>query len=447
MKNKISLAVEKNRKLILDAYEYIWKNPETGYKEVKTSKYLEDAFEELGYSLVRAGDIPGFYTILDTGRPGPEILVLGELDSLICFDHPECDPKTGAVHSCGHCAQAAALLGVAAALKEPGVTDEMCGRIRLCAVPAEELIEVGFRNELRAKGVIKYLGGKIEYLYRGYFDGVDAAFMVHTTPGDFSVRKGSVGFCIKEILYKGTAAHAGGSPQNGKNALYAANTGLASVNAIRETFEEKDQIRVHPIITRGGDAVNAIPDLVKIESYVRANNFEAVKKTNEKMNRALIGGALSLGTNIEINDLHGYSPLLNDDNMITMVKDAAELIFPEREFTADYHTIGTGSTDMGDISLVIPSVHPYMPGAKGNSHSNHYIIENPELACVDCAKWQIGMLYLLLKDGGERTLKIKEEYKPMFASKEEFIKFIDTFERSGERIHYLEDGNCNVELI
>ena len=76
-------AVDKYRKLILDAEDYIWANPETGYREVKTSKYMEDAFEKLGYELVRAENIPGFYTVLDTGREGPEVLILGELDSLI----------------------------------------------------------------------------------------------------------------------------------------------------------------------------------------------------------------------------------------------------------------------------------------------------------------------------------------------------------------------------
>ena len=98
---------------------------------------MEEAFEKLGYDIVRAGDIPGFYTVLDTGREGPEVLVLSELDSLICADHPDADPETGAVHCCGHHAQCAALVGLAAALKEPGVLDSLSGRIRLCAVPAE----------------------------------------------------------------------------------------------------------------------------------------------------------------------------------------------------------------------------------------------------------------------------------------------------------------------
>ena len=132
----IKLAVEKNSQLILDTERYIWKNPETGYKEVKTAAYLEKIFRDLGYELTLAGNVPGFVTVLDTGKPGPEILILGELDSIICPAHPEADPATGAVHSCGHNAQCAALVGIAAALKEPGILEKFCGRIRLCAVPA-----------------------------------------------------------------------------------------------------------------------------------------------------------------------------------------------------------------------------------------------------------------------------------------------------------------------
>ncbi|MBQ1936072.1 MAG: peptidase dimerization domain-containing protein, partial [Clostridia bacterium] len=283
-------AVEKHRNLILDTLDYIWKNPETGYREVKTSAYMEKVFRDLGYELTMAGDIPGFYTVLDTGRPGPELLILGELDSLICFDHPDADPKTGAVHCCGHAAQCAGLVGIAAALKEPGVLDGLSGRIRLCAVPAEELIEIDYRTQLKKAGKIKYFGGKPEFLHRGYFDGVDLAFMVHTTSGEsFAVNRGGVGCLAKKIIYKGKASHAGGAPEQGCNALYAATQGLSAINAIRETFREPDMIRVHPIITKGGNAVNAIPDEVIIESYVRGNSFEAIEKTNKKVNRALIG--------------------------------------------------------------------------------------------------------------------------------------------------------------
>ena len=124
MQNRIA-AVEKHRTKILEAERYIWQNPETGYKEFKTSKYLAEKFEALGYNLTYAEGITGFYTVIDTGREGPEVLILGELDSIICPAHPDADPVTGAVHSCGHHAQCAALIGVAAALTEPAVLEQL----------------------------------------------------------------------------------------------------------------------------------------------------------------------------------------------------------------------------------------------------------------------------------------------------------------------------------
>ncbi|MBR7165338.1 MAG: amidohydrolase, partial [Clostridia bacterium] len=166
-------AVEAKKQTILDAERYIWKNPETGFREWKTHAYMKKAFEDLGYDLVEAGNIPGFYTDLDTGKPGPKLAVFGELDSLIVPTHPECDPETGAAHTCGHNCQCAALLGVAAALKAPGALEGLSGSIRLIAVPAEEGIEIGFRQKLREQGAIRYLSGKLEFLYRGYLDGVD----------------------------------------------------------------------------------------------------------------------------------------------------------------------------------------------------------------------------------------------------------------------------------
>jgi len=142
-------AVDKHKKLILDAERFIWKNPETGYKEVKTTAYLAEQYRKLGYALDEPGDITGFVTEIDTGVEGPTVLILGELDSIICPGHPESDKETGAVHSCGHNAQSATLLGIAAALKEDGVLDGLCGKIRLCAVPAEELLEIEYRKELK----------------------------------------------------------------------------------------------------------------------------------------------------------------------------------------------------------------------------------------------------------------------------------------------------------
>lgn len=442
---KLIKAVEKNRKLILDSERFIWAHPETGYKEFETSKYMEETFESLGYELTRAGNIPGFYTVLDTGKPGPEILVMGELDSVICPEHPECNPETGAVHSCGHNAQCAALVGIAAALKEPGVIDNMCGRIKLCAVPAEELLELEFRDNLKKQGVIKYFGGKPEFMHRGYFESTDIAFMVHTGSGVSNAHTGSIGCIGKKIIYTGVSAHAGGAPWNGRNALYAANCGLNAINAVRETFKESDIIRVHPIITNGGAMVNAIPGKVQLESYIRGNTFEGIRSANYKVNRALCGAALSLGTNVEIIDIPGYAPLINDPGMIDLTLDAAKLSIPHEPFER-HNKIGSGCTDMGDITCVMPAIHPHIGGATGNSHGSAYQIADPERACVNSAKLQVAMLELLLKDNAKRAYEIIKNFTPRFASQREYLDYIDSFNCEGSRITYDGDESATVKL-
>ncbi len=439
---RILQAVDENRARILSAERYIWNHPETGFKEYKTSAYLAEQFEALGYTLSYADGITGFTTEIDTGLPGPTVLVLGELDAIICPGHPESDPVTGAVHSCGHNAQSAALLGVAAALKSPGVLDGLCGKIRLCAVPAEELLEIEYRSGLRAEGKIRYLGGKTEFLARGCFDGVDLALMVHTS-SSYAARGGSVGCLLKRIIYKGKAAHAGGAPQNGINALYAANCGINAINAIRETFTEPDIIRVHPIITHGGDMVNAIPEQVTLESYVRGASYDAIIRANKKVNRALTGAALSIGANIEIIDTPGYAPLRNDAGMMNLARDAYKCIDPDGTFDMN-SSIGSGSTDMGDLSTIMPVVHPYAGGGRGMSHGNDYHIADPEQACVTCAKWQLAMVKLLLENNASRARDILASFKPLFASAQDYLAYIDRLMSDGDRIEYRDDGTAVV---
>ncbi len=434
-----------DKQRVFDTLEFLNKNPETGYKEVLSSEYVARQFKELGYEPIMAGDIPGFYVRIDTGRKGPCVLVLGELDAIKCATHPEANPETAAVHSCGHSAQCAALVGIAAALNRPGALDELSGSIILCAVPAEEMIERDYRDTLVEKGIIKYYGGKPEFLRRGYFDGVDIAFMVHTTSIKTPiVRLGSVGIIAKKVIYKGKAAHAGGAPQDGINALYAANLGLMAMNSIRETFTEGELVRVHPIITNGGTVVNGIPDVVEIESFVRAKTYDALERSNFKVNRAFAGAALSIGANIEIVDAPGYAPLQNDRNMIEVARRAAEVAYPGLEFKFD-ESYGTGSTDMGDLSLLYPSIHPYAPGATGTSHGDDYYITDPDLACVKSAEWQLNMLHILLSNGGAEGIRVKKEFKPIFASPKEYFDYIERFYSAGNRIDY-RDGEATVKI-
>lgn len=446
MYKKITETVEKHSKLILDTERHIWENPETGYREWKTSEYMADIFKSLGYSLAMAGDIPGFYTDIDTGKPGPKILILGELDSLICAAHPEADPQTHAVHCCGHNAQCAALVGIAAALREVGMMDGLCGCVRLCAVPAEEGIEIGFRQELRENGIISYLGGKAEFLHRGYFDGVDIVYMIHTGAEKAQIKKGAVGNVRKSVHYKGVAAHAGGNPAGGINALYAASLGLSAINSLRETFKEEDLIRVHPIVTNGGAAVNAIPSDVSLESYVRGKTVDAIEHENAKVNRALIGAAVSMGANVEIDDVSGYYPLNDDDTLMELTREAMEYVLGKDDVIVS-QTFSTGSTDMGDLSAIMPVIHPYMPGAVGASHGSDYYIENPQTACVESAKVQLIMLHKLLSDNAKGANQVLEHKCVPFASKEEYFERIQKLESNGERIEYCDNGEIRVNAL
>lgn len=446
MKNVIS-AVEKNRNIMLEALDYIWKNPETGFREIKTSKYLESAFEALGYELKKPDGIPGFTTTVDTGREGPCVLVLGELDSVICFEHPECDKTTGAVHSCGHCAQTSALLGIAAALKEPEILDGLSGKIMLCAVPAEELVEIEYRKNLIKDGKIGFMGGKAEFLSRGMFDGVDMAMMIHTTSADHSFIDAGryVGCLPKKVTYKGVAAHAGTSPHEGVNALYAATLGLQAINSVRETFKNPDYIRVHPIITSGGDIVNTIPDTVTIESYVRGLNFEAIDDANYRVNRALIGAAMALGANVEIDDTPGYAPCIYDEQYALLALEAINKVLPTVPCNLS-KCISTGSSDIGDLTMLMPAIQPSMMGACGQGHGATYYINNPDLAVLGAAKWQLAMLRLLLCNDAERAKRIISNYRPTFASKEEYFAFLERFRSSGARISYDADGSAHARL-
>lgn len=447
--HKLVEVVPQFEKLMADAYKFFWENPETGYKEWKGHAYLADAFRALGYELTEAGNIPGFYTDVVTGRPGPTVLVMGELDALICTTHPECDKETGAVHCCGHCCQVAALLGLAAALKQPGALDGLCGTIRLMAVPAEELIEVEYREQLRKDGVIRYYGGKVEFMYRGFMDGVDVAFMIHTssTAGSHSggVSKGSNGCIAKTITYTGVSAHAGGSPHKGINALYAANQGMNAINALRETFIDEDHIRVHPIITCGGTVVNAIPERVTMESYIRGASLECILEANKKVNRALAASAAALGANVILSDRPGYSPRIHDDEMMRVTKEAME----ETLETVDYDPTGwnTGCSDLGDVSMVMPAVHPYIGGAVGRGHGADYFITDVYTATVDSACVQANMLVKLLENDGARVDKIKANFKAPFPSMEAFFKCIDDLTMDQQAVSYNADGTVTLKYM
>ncbi len=430
--------VEKHRDKILEVERYVWEHPESGFKEWNTSKYLAKIFEDAGYVLHYAGDIPGFYTDIDTGRPGPKVLILGEMDALVAPTHPEA--VNGCAHACGHNAQCAALVGCALALKEPGALDGLCGSIRLMAVPAEELIEIDFRNSLRDQGIIHYLGGKVEFLYRGYMDGCDFAFMNHATSSDETVfnLNDSNGCMAKSITYEGVASHAGGSPDKGVNALYAATMGLNAINSLRETFRDDEHVRVHPVIHEAGGATNIIPAKAVLSSYVRGATLESMMATNKKINRALASGALALGAKVKVSDRNGYAPLINDPGMREVARDAAEALCGKGQCIDK--PWGCGSTDMGDLSCVIRAVHPHVKGSSGHGHGDDYQITDPESCCVTNACHEVLMAVILLENNAARGKQVLAGPPLRFPNKKAYFEVMDKMIFDGDLIEYTDSG-------
>ena len=435
---QISENVKSNKKLMEDCLDYIWTNPELGYKEWKTSYYLEKEFEKLGYSLIKPNDIPGFYAELDTGRPGPTVAIMGELDALRCATHPDADPDTQAVHACGHAIQTTMLLGVAATMKKPGMLEGLCGKIRFMAIPAEETIDLEYREELVKSGKIHYMAGKIEFLYRGFFDGVDMAMMFHATTeeeGLFKITKGSNGCITKHFEYIGVAAHAGGAPHLGVNALYAASLGLQACNALRETFQEKDFVRYHPIINQAGVAANAIPALASLDTYVRASSLSAMLSVNTRINRAIGASAAAIGAHVTICDRPGNLPLVCDENLTEGVEKIINDIFGEGKTIVDEWC--TQSTDVGDISSLIPVIQHHCMGATGTQHGEDYYIVDRTKALINPAIVLSCMIHDLLKNEALYARRVKEKYKPVFNTKQEYFDCINKIQSKKELVNYI----------
>ena len=440
--------VDAHKQLVLDAERWLWAHPQTGYTEWEAHNYLVEKFEALGYKLNLAGNIPGFWVDVETGKPGPKLAIFGELDALDIANHPE--SVNGMTHCCGHHGQVAALLGIAAALKQPGALDGLCGKIRLMAVPAEEMIQLEFREGLRQQGIIKYNGGKVEFMHRGFFDGIDISMMVHGGSNgddiDFKCGVGNNGCMAKTIKFKGKSSHAGGAPHLGVNAQYAAMLGLQAVNDLRETFQEKDTIRFHPIMMGVNCAVNIIPDEMKIESYVRGKSLEAIKRENKKVNRALTGAALALGAGVELCDRPGYAPEYHDPAYMKLVEQCCKDLVGEDRVAFDYNAWSTGSSDFGDLTCVMPGVQFNASGATGTGHGINYYITDANRLCVNSAKAQLFVTDALLSNDAAAAKEIIANYKPLYNSIPEYLKAIDEISLDKDAVVYDENGNATVDF-
>ncbi len=433
LKRAAIAAIEARREEVIEIGETILRNPETGFREVKTERLVAEKMESLGLEPQTGLAITGVKAKLNNENTGPTLALIGELDSLRISDHPFADPETGAAHACGHNAQIAGMLGAAMGIVDGGIAEYLTGNIAFVAVPAEELIEVGYRLGLREKGEIEFLTGKAEFIRRGHFDDVDLALMCHTKTDTVAshVALSSNGALIKKIRFIGKAAHAGGRPQFGINALNAANLAMTAIALLRETFFDSDTIRIHPIITKGGDSVSAVPADVVIETFVRGRTLEGIVDANAKVDRAVKGAAMAIGAKVEIETTAGYLPQTNNQEMTEVWGENVKALYGEDQFYIERHR--TGSTDMGDLGHIMPVTHPYIFGASGVVHANDYVMEDKDAVYVGMAKLLAMAAIDLLSDEAAIARRVLDEQRPKL-SKEAYLAFnrrmmaVDRFE-------------------
>jgi len=406
--------IDENRKDIIRIGEELYNNPELGYKEVLATKLVASELGKLGLKAEEDLAVTGCRARARGGRSGPVIAVMGELDAVICQEHPHAG-QGGAVHACGHNAQVAAMLGTAMGLIASGVMENLAGAIDFWGVPAEEYVELGYRAQLIEEGKIRFFGGKQELLVRGLLDDVDAAMMMHllemgSSGGKVMYAAQGNGFVGKNIRFIGKESHAGSAPEKGVNALNAAMLAMNNIHAQRETFSDHEKIRVHPIITKGGDLVNIVPADVTMETYVRGRTIEGILDASEKVNRSLLAGAMAVGAGVEITEIPGYLPLLHNDAMDQVFRANLGEFFAE-----DSIILGTefgGSFDFGDLSHLMPTLHPFFGGVTGGLHTREFRITDPDLAYVLPAKVMAATLIDLLADERPRLTEIVESFTP-----------------------------------
>ena len=425
LKRAVCAAIDRHADTIIDLGETILRNPETGFNEVKTAAIVAERLTALGLAPRTGLALTGVKGRLAGRKPGPRLAFIGELDSLRTSEHPLADPVTGAAHSCGHNAQIAGMLGAAIGLCDAKAAEQLTGELVFFAVPAEEFIDVEERLKRKERGEIEFLLGKPELLAKGHFDDIDMAMMIHVGSHDAMTKRSFIadssnGALVKQIRFLGRASHAGGAPQLGINALSAAQIALNAIHCQRETFWDKDTIRIHPIITKGGDAVSVVPAEVTMETFVRGGSLEAITDANMKVDRCLRAGAMAMGAEVEISTIPGYLPQRNDRRLGEMFGANVEAMFGPGQFDIGGHR--TGSTDMGDIAHLMPVIHPYVASARGKAHGADFRINEPEHGYLTPAKLLAMTAIDLLHGDAAPAKEILAKFEPAM-TKEAYLAF------------------------
>ncbi len=427
-KQKIAENIFRNKAKIIEIGRAIYARPELGFKEWNTAKLVQDTLTDLQIPFEKELAVTGVMGCARGKESNARVMIMGELDAVVCPLHPQADPQTGAAHSCGHNAQIASMLGAAFGLR--AAMDYLDGDVVYAAVPAEEYVELEWRESLRRRGEIEFFGGKQEFIRLGLMDEIDCGMMVHSHAGltdrKFLIDCGSSGFLGKLIRFEGIEAHAGAQPFDGINALNAAALSLMAIGVNRETFREEDRVRVHPIITKGGDLVNIVPADVRMETYVRARTIEAVVAASEKVNRAIKGSAMAVGAQAHISEMPGYLSLCRNAELDDLFAKNADDLMGTGTSLYGYELMG--STDAGDLSSVMPFAHFSGGGYMGNAHSKEFAIVDEEMAYIYPAVVMAQTTAELLWDGAKLAKHIRANHMPKF-SKEQYGEFWQNFNR------------------
>lgn len=414
MEEKILTILDEHADELQALAQDLFHHAEQGYHEYRTAQVVADYLKKLGLEPREGLAITGIKAAIGNGT-GPNVALIGELDGLACPTHP--DAHQGFAHSCGHYAQIVCMLGAALALSDSEVAASLDGTATIFAVPAEEFQDASVREEVFRTHDVHCAGGKCELLRRGEFDDVDLAITTHThmvdRDTDLDLLLGNsacTGFIGKTVYLHGRAAHAAAAPHMGINALNAACLGMSAVGMIRETFEEKDCVRVHPYIRKGGEAINIVPSEVVVDMMVRANNQQAIEKISAKVDNCFRGAAMAIGCEAEIVNAQGYMPCperLPED----ILWDTARLLGEGVKVdSVPAGRCNTASTDVGDLFAVMPVLNFTFGGSVGDLHSKDYKVSNPETAHIFPAKMMALLAYRLLKDGGAEAKKIADGY-------------------------------------
>ncbi len=324
LKAAVTGTVDAHRHLLSELSSKIHSDPELGFKEVRATAWLTQYLEENGFSVERGiCELPtafrGSY-----GEGKPAIAILAEYDAL---------PDLG--HACGHNLIAASAVGAGVASK-PAI-DRFGGSILILGTPAEELY-----------------GGKVIMADRGAFDNVDIAMMVHPGTHDTTITQ-SLAAAALDVEFFGKAAHAATRPQAGINALEAMIQSFNAINSLRQHI--KDRSRIHGIITSGGEAANVVPAYSAGNFLVRAEDNDYLDELKQKVINCFTGAATATGARLEYRwgDVR-YDAMRNNLTLAQLFGQNMESLGRKMHFS--YLNKGIGSTDMGNVSQLVPGIHP-----------------------------------------------------------------------------------------